>query len=105
MQGVWLPLIEYVRVTNSSISTIRRHIKKNKVNYRYDNGKYFIFCDQAKYQEYIVEKEKSDLSVKLENIRLKNEINELNQEVQELKMLLNVYEDKLNPPELPELPL
>ena len=105
MQGVWLPLIEYVRVTNSSISTVRRHIKKNKVNYRYDNGRYLIFCDSKKYQEHILEKEKTDLTVQLENIRLKNEVNELKEEVQELRMLLNVYEEKLTPPEPPQLPL
>lgn len=105
MQGVWLPLIEYVRVTNSSVSTVRRHIKKNKVNYRYENGKYLIYCDQPRYQDYLLEKEKTDLTVKLENIRLKNEVNDLKQEIQDLQMLLQVYEDKFKTPDLPELPL
>jgi hypothetical protein len=105
MQGIWLPLIEYVRVMDSSVSTVRRHIKKNKVSHRLENGKYLILCNEQKYQEYILNKEKSDLSVQLENIRLKNQVTELKEEIQELKMLMKVYEERLTPPELPELPL
>lgn len=105
MPGIWLTLIEYVRVTDSSVSTVRRHIKKNKISYRLKDGKYFILCDEKKYQDYMLEKEKSDLSIQLENIRLKNQLTDLKQEILELKMLLKVYEEKLTPPRLPELPL
>lgn len=104
MQEKWLPIIDYVRVTNSSISTVRRHIKKNKVKHKKVDGKYYILCDENQDHDLELANDKENLSLKLENIRLKNEIKELTIEVQELKMLLNVYEEKLTPPDLPALP-
>lgn len=104
MQEKWLPIIDYVRATNSSISTIRRHIKKNKIRHKKVEGKYYIFSNDVKDEEVELAKDKENLSLKLENIRLKNEIKELTIENQEIKMLLAIYEEKLNPPELPALP-
>lgn len=38
----WLPLAEYSIKHQISISTLRRRIKSDELNYRLDDGKYFI---------------------------------------------------------------
>jgi hypothetical protein len=40
--GVWLPIIEYSVKTGVSLSTIRRKIKSNNIQYRLDKGRYLI---------------------------------------------------------------
>jgi hypothetical protein len=39
----WLPLTDYSTKYKVSISTLRRRIKSEKINFRFDDGKYFIF--------------------------------------------------------------
>jgi hypothetical protein len=41
----WLPLAEYSIKHQISISTLRRRIKSDELNYRLDDGKYFILDD------------------------------------------------------------
>ena len=38
----WLPLAEYSMKHHVSISTLRRRIKADDINFRFDDGKYFI---------------------------------------------------------------
>lgn len=38
----WLSLVEYSRKYKLSISTLRRRIKNNKMEFRLDDGKYFL---------------------------------------------------------------
>lgn len=40
--GVWLPIIEYSVKSGVSLSTIRRKIKSNDIQYRLDKGRYLI---------------------------------------------------------------
>ncbi len=40
--GTWLPLIEYSVKTGVSLSTIRRKIKTNSIQYRLEKGRYLI---------------------------------------------------------------
>lgn len=42
---MWLPLAEYSMKYKVSISTLRRRIKGEDIQYRLDDGKYFIFDD------------------------------------------------------------
>lgn len=41
--GRWLSLMEYAMQNDVSLSTLRRHIKAQKVRYRSENGRYFIW--------------------------------------------------------------
>ncbi|NUM89718.1 MAG: hypothetical protein HUU37_10975 [Bdellovibrionales bacterium] len=41
----WLPLTEYAARTGVSISTLRRKIKANAVDFRLEAGKYLLRCD------------------------------------------------------------
>lgn len=43
----WLPLAEYSIKHHVSISTLRRRIKASDIQFRFDDGKYFIFDEVA----------------------------------------------------------
>ena len=43
----WLPIAEYAVETGISVSTIRRKIKKNRIKYRMDGGRYLIHWNKA----------------------------------------------------------
>ena len=45
-QEQWLALTDYALRTGISISTLRRKIKANSVEYKMDAGKYLIRCDK-----------------------------------------------------------
>jgi hypothetical protein len=100
--GIWLSILDYANVKKTSISTIRRSIKAGLVKYREDNGKYFIWT-----KEFTVEKEETSLKITIEVLKKKNRI--LEEEINDLKMLLQVYET-IRPgqnqlPVLPEIEL
>jgi hypothetical protein len=52
----WLPLAEYSMKHHVSISTLRRRIKADDINFRFDDGKYFIL-DEAPRAPKAVEAE------------------------------------------------
>jgi hypothetical protein len=41
----WIPLLEYAFKKGVSISTLRRRIRANEIQYQLRNGRYFIFDD------------------------------------------------------------
>jgi hypothetical protein len=45
--GEWIPLMDYAMKKGVSLSTLRRHIKANKVQYRVENGRYLLFVEQG----------------------------------------------------------
>ncbi len=45
--GSWLPLIDYSVKTGVSLSTIRRKIKSNSIQYRLERGRYLILHSEA----------------------------------------------------------
>jgi hypothetical protein len=98
--GIWLSILDYAAVKKTSISTIRRSIKAGHVKHKEENGKYFIWTKEINVQ-------KEELSLKLETEFLKKRNRELEEEINDLKMLLQVYEAgpamQLNLPPLPEL--
>lgn len=102
MEGKWLSVLEYASYKEKSISTVRRYIKANRVKYKEDNGKYFIWIKS--YVENNSSNERNILELKLENERLKKEIRNLTDELSEVKMLISIYESVPVKPELPELP-
>jgi len=106
MDGKWLSVLEFASYKKKSISTVRRYIKANRVKFKEDAGKYYIwvkdFSDVNSNDEV--------LDLKLENERFKKEIIELKNEVHEAKMLIELYEKGHMLPthsasSLPELPV
>ncbi len=102
--GIWLSILDYANVKKTSISTIRRSIKAGHVKFKEENGKYFIWTREIKRE---VLNERDTLAHKLEIEFLKKENRELKQEIEDLKMLLTVYENQKAPalPPIPEIEL
>ena len=96
-EGIWLSILDYANVKKTSISTIRRGIKSGHIKYKEENGKYLIWTKEITMQ-------KEELSLKLENEFLKKRNRELEEEVNDLKMLLQVYESNIHAEQLPPLP-
>lgn len=100
-EGTWLSILEYSHFKKVSVSTIRRHIKANLVKWREQEGKYFVWT-AADSTDIESRKDAEVLSLKLELQRLKNENRQLRGELDEVKMLIRIYEDNTSlPPEVP----
>ncbi len=82
-QEEWYSINEYQTVTQKSDSTVRRYIKSGKVESKFEEGKYLI-------------KGKFSLghSGKVKKLEIENRF--LKEEVAELRMLVDLYESKLN---------
>ena len=52
METTYLPLTEYSNKYKVSISTLRRKIKTSEINFRFDQGKYFVL-DQSVTANYV----------------------------------------------------
>lgn len=104
MDGKWLSVLEYATFKDKSISTVRRYIKANRVKYKEENGKYYIFTKN--FFDPKLKKESEELELKFENERLKKDIRRISEENEELRMLVNIYESqKLTSRDLPTLPV
>lgn len=103
----WMSITEFAAYGKTSISTIRRKIKNQKLETKKIDGKYFIktsLLPIQKEEEFI--DEKTNIELKLENQRLKILLSEKVEEIEDLKMLIHIYENKTNQSsDLPELPL
>jgi cell shape-determining protein MreC len=102
--GVWLSIIEYSVYKNISISSIRRRIKANQVKYKCEDGKYFIYVSSDKIEANNLDQEKELLAAKLELEHLKLRIQSLEEENNDLKMLVNLYESGALKAEIPAIP-
>lgn len=105
-EGIWLSITDYSRYKNLSISTIRRHIKQNILKYREDKGKYFIYVPSV--ERVKVREEEELLRTKLEIELLRTQLRDLQEENNELKMLVQLYESGSSqttelPPAIPGL--
>lgn len=96
-EGIWLSILDYANVKKTSISTIRRGIKSGHIKHREENGKYFIWTKEVTIQ-------KEELSLKLENEFLKKRNRQLEEEINDLNMLLQVYEVNRQTMQLPPTP-
>lgn len=102
-EGVWLSINDYSRYKNVSISTIRRHIKNNILKHKEESGKYFIYV--ASTEKLRIREEEEVLKIRLEIELLKTQLRQLREENNELKMLVEIYEnDTKAETKLPELP-
>jgi len=101
MEGKWLSVLEYASFKNKSISTVRRYIKANRVKFKEENGKYFIWTKN--FSENKSEEERNSLEMKFEIERLKKENIFLKDQVSEMQMLISIYESQ-KIQEIPSIP-
>lgn len=85
-QGEWLTITEYSFLKNKSISTIRRYIKANRVKTKLIDGKYYIWTNKT---INLNENISSNKVIK----KLEEKIKHLTEENNELKMLIELYEN------------
>ena len=97
---IWLSITEYSTYRNISVSTIRRYIKRGQVKYKQEQGKYFIFVSQDNYQKRGEQKKQQDFELRLSIEKLQGKIKALEEENNDLKMLVQLYEGKklIHPP-------
>ncbi|WP_127715513.1 hypothetical protein [Halobacteriovorax sp. HLS] len=105
--GIWLSILEYSQLKDISISTVRRYIKANRVKFKKENGKFIIFMNKENYIRYKSNNdEESEIlahKLKIQELELKNKALQL--ENDELKMLVQIYENTQSQTDLPELPV
>jgi uncharacterized protein YlxW (UPF0749 family) len=82
----WLPIVQYAEFKNISITSVRRYIKASRVKYKKINGKYFVLARNFQFKETTNNKKINDLEDKIKRLQEEN---------QELKMLISVYEKRL----------
>ena len=101
--GVWLSITDYSLYKKVSISTIRRHLKTNILKHKEEDGKYFIYGSSS--ERVKLKEEEGTLKIKLELELLRSQHRQLSEENNELRMLVDLYENKkmIEPPELPNL--
>lgn len=103
---LWLSILDYAQHRDISISTVRRHIKGNRVKWKLDGGKYFIKWNPlGKAMSRPSDSQEAEiLKLKLEIQELKLNCKKLQEDVLEKNMLINLYESSKNN-DLPEVPI
>lgn len=99
----WIPLMDYAMRYGVSLSTLRRHIKANKIQYKVENGRYLL---RSPYSTEVAAAPiltagapgapvASGLSaVEAHDLRLR--LQRAQEEISELKMLIALYEEQLS---------
>lgn len=98
-EGHWLSIAEYSNFKDISVSTVRRYIKANRVKYKKESGKYLIFVAREKLEPQNLDQQKENLQLKLEIDYLKQKVLKLEEENNDLKMLVSIYEDAKKSPQ------
>ena len=88
----WVSLMDYATRTQTSLSTLRRYIKSNKVQYRLEDGKYFLPIP-------VGSKELSATAAG-NQVQLLMELQKAHEEIAELKTLIAFYEERLPQPRM-----
>ena len=96
--GQWLPLIEYSIKSGVSLSTIRRKIKSNSIQFRLEKGKYLIrfedpMTDKAGRpisHSYSDSSDEAQDTIQTQRARIR----QLEQELNEMALLVQVLENK-----------
>ena len=79
----WIPLMEYAIKKGISLSTLRRHIKANKLTYKVENGRYLLWDEEA-----------DSTHLKTDYQKLEMDLKKAQEEIAELKTLIAFYEEK-----------
>ncbi|MEN9724141.1 MAG: hypothetical protein RJB38_2127 [Pseudomonadota bacterium] len=106
----WLSLMEYATLNGVSLSTLRRHIKAGKVDFRVENGRYLIrnattshiypstalSVRPAAVHERPAPTHSREAQAEIAELRL--QLQKARQEIAELKTLVAFYEDDRESP-------
>ena len=105
--------MDYAMKKGVSLSTLRRHIKSNKVEYKVEGGRYLLFVSENESEEEpgMLDRfspqpvsprmasqdsaPKHSLQTRID--QLEHELDHAREEIAELKMLIALYEEKIPP--------
>jgi len=83
--------MDYAIKKGVSLSTLRRHIKANKLTFKVENGRYLLWDDgNVGIQE---PNKPNDLEVEFQ--KLTRDLKKAQEEIAELKTLIAFYEEKI----------
>lgn len=114
----WIPLMDYAMKKGVSLSTLRRHIKANKISYKIENGKYLLpdeggtglgshmngtGATAARESMGFVEnwvrpaspKQNEQVALQLIVDKLQQDLQRAHEEIAELKTLIALYEERM----------
>lgn len=101
--GSWLPLIEYSVKTGVSLSTIRRKIKSNRIQYRLEKGRYLILLPDSDQTTSSLntstipaEELETDDSVRMVSEAFEFALREKDERIRSLEKRNRELEDRLN---------
>lgn len=97
--GNWVPLMDYAMRKGISLSTLRRHIKANKITFKVEEGRYLLWFEDEKNEPVQTRKSEDDQIPALRNhlAELSIELKKAHEEIAELKTLIALYEEKIPP--------
>jgi len=96
-ESVWLPIFEYSKKTGKSISTIRRYIKSKRIVSQMIDGKFYIFEDtDGKNNTQTDSPDNQIVKFEKQVVFLKKQLVAAQEEISELKMLVNLYEKQIS---------
>src|SRR6478752_363879 len=93
--GSWIPLMEYSMKNGISLSTLRRHIKQNKLTYRVENGKYLLLEGQGEFNSQEIDKGNDSAIIQSAVHKLEKDLQKAREEIAELKTLIALYEETI----------
>jgi len=92
-EKAWLSIFEYSKKTGKSISTIRRHIKSKRIISQMVDGKFYILDDSNQNsREPANLPDNQVLKLEKQIGYFKKQLVIAQEEISELKMLVNLYE-------------
>ena len=92
--GVWLSITDYAEYRGVSTSTVRRYIKASQVKVKQEKGKYFLFVSGENYQKREQRENREIFELRVGIKELEAKIRMLEEDNNDLKMLVSLYEDK-----------
>jgi len=89
--GGWVSLMDYANQNGVSLSTLRRYIKANKIEYKIENGRYLVFSGT----EEMTPVSPKNTDTTLPFFKLQSDLMKAQKEIAELKTLIAFYEEQL----------
>jgi len=97
----WIPIVDYAVLKGISTSTLRRYIKAQKIIYKIENGRYLILSEEAQEKKELnwsPSPSPESHSVCARAPDLEQQLIQAQEQINELKMLVAIYEEKLAQP-------
>src|SRR4051812_41039067 len=94
---LWIPLMDYAIKHGVSLSTLRRHIKANKIQYKVEHGRYLLLDqtdqEEGAHEDMLHEPAAGATSEKIRDLSI--HLQKAQEEIAELKTLIAFYEERI----------